>query len=69
MLTLIMTLETSTGSSETSKIAGLRRLDSRKEGSIAKLPLRIHTSRDIVEMPMIKKVISMVLNTKADCQI
>jgi hypothetical protein len=69
MLTLIMSLETSTGSSETSKIAGLRRLDSRKEGSIAKLPLRIHTSRDIVEMPMKKRVIRMVLKTKGDCHI
>ena len=69
MLTLIMTLETSTGSSETSKIAGLRRLSSRKEGSIAKLPLRIHNPRDIVEMPMKKRVIRMALKTKGDCQI
>ena len=69
MLTLIMSLETSISSSETSKIAGLRRLDSSIEGSIAKLPLRNHNLRDIVEMPMIEKVISMVLKTKADCQI
>jgi hypothetical protein len=69
MLTLIMSLETSTGSSETLKIAGLRRLGSSIEGSIAKLPIRIHNSRDIVEMPMKKRVIRMALKTKDDCQI